>query len=97
MAESVESVHEALSAMEELGLVLCVHAEDPEAPVLDREVAFLPIVKDICEAWPRLRIVVEHLSCAASVEWIAGMPDRVGATITAIIWHTAWKISWAKA
>jgi dihydroorotase len=65
------------------GLVLCIHAEDPEAPVFRREEAFLPQVAEIIENFPRLKIVVEHLSTRAAVEALRGWPDRVGATISA--------------
>ena len=65
------------------GLPLCIHAEDPDAPVFEREAAFLPRISEIIENFPRLRIVVEHLSSRAAVEALRAWPSRVGATITA--------------
>ena len=77
------SVAAELDAMEAAGLVLSVHAEDPLAPALERETAFLPLVDRIIAGHPGLRIVVEHLSTAASVDAVLGWPERVAATISA--------------
>ncbi len=70
-------------ALQQAGLVLCVHAEDPDAPVFEREAAFLPHVTRIARDFPRLKIVVEHLSSKAAVEALYDLPRSVGATITA--------------
>lgn len=80
---SPEAIEEALSVMSELGLVLSVHAEDPSAPALEREAAFLPVLSRIVREHPRLRVSVEHLSTAAGVRWVEDAPDTVAATITA--------------
>ena len=76
-------VSEALGAMEEAGIVLSIHGEDPGAPSLDREAAFLPQVEEIMRRWPRLRIVLEHLSTAVAVAFVASGPPRLAATLTA--------------
>ncbi len=80
---SPDSIKAALGAMQERGLILSIHAEDPAAPVLERETAFLPVVDRIAKEYPRLKIVVEHLSRAESVEWILGAREGVAATVTA--------------
>lgn len=74
---------EALEAMEDLGLVLCIHAEEPGAPVLEREAAFIPTLELLLAEHPRLRIVVEHISSAALLAFTLAAPDRVAATVTA--------------
>ena len=74
---------EALAAMEEAGTVLCVHAEEPSAPVLDREEAFIPVLERILAAHPRLRMVVEHVSSVALLDFVLSSPERVAATVTA--------------
>lgn len=76
-------VADELAAMEEAGLVLCVHAEDPSAPALEREAAFLPSVERILARHPRLKVVVEHLSSAAGLEFVLAGPGRLGGTVTA--------------
>jgi dihydroorotase len=80
---------EALAAMEEAGLVLCIHGENPAAPVLAREEAFLPTVERILARYPRLRIVLEHISTRASLDFVRGIdrgdaaPAHLSATVTA--------------
>jgi len=78
-----DSVDAELSAMEHAGLYLSIHGEDPLAPALEREAAFLPVVDRLVSRYPRLRIVLEHLSTEAAVHAVSGWPDRVAATITA--------------
>jgi len=78
----IETAMEAFAAMEAEGLVLCVHAEEPGAEILDRERAFLPYVARIAATFPHLRIVVEHLSSAAGVEAVLLLPENVAATVT---------------
>lgn len=79
----VSRLRATFAAMADAGMVLCVHAEDPDAFCLDREAAFLDrvlgrLVADV----PDLRIVVEHVSSAAAVEWVTAAPATVAATIT---------------
>ena len=74
---------QALEAMQAAGLVLCVHAEDPRAPVLDREEAFIPTLERIFATYPRLKVAVEHVSSAVLLEFVLVSPPRVAATITA--------------
>jgi dihydroorotase len=76
-------IAEALAAMEELGLVLSIHGELPQAPVLDREAAFLPIVEGLLSAYPRLRIVLEHLSGAEALAFVLAGPPRLAGSLTA--------------
>lgn len=78
-----ESVREELLAMEECGIVLSIHAEDPSVPALEREEAFLPIVDRLLRDYPALRIVLEHLSTKAAVNAVEAWPDTVAATISA--------------
>lgn len=73
----------ALGAMEAAGLVLCVHAERPGASSFDREKLFLPDIDFILENWPRLRVIIEHVSSRETVDYILAGPDRLAGTITA--------------
>jgi dihydroorotase len=73
----------ALSAMEDSGLVLCVHPEEPSAPVLEREAAFIPALDRIIAVHPRLRIVVEHVSTAELLAFAVAAPPRLACTVTA--------------
>lgn len=71
-----------VEAMEAEGLVLCIHGEEPGAEILDRERAFLPRLRELSRGFPRLRIVLEHVSTAAGVEAVLELSDRVAATVT---------------
>jgi dihydroorotase len=74
----------ALGAMEECGMLALFHGESPDPNVfcLDREVEFLKTLKMIASTFPRLRIVLEHVTTAAAVECVAELGDNVAATIT---------------
>lgn len=76
----------AFAAMEEVGLPLLLHGEvtDPEVDVFDRERVFIerhliPIV----ERFPRLKVVLEHITTREAVEFIERTGPNLAATITA--------------
>ncbi len=73
----------ALAAMEELDLVFSVHGEVPEGPALTREERFLPVLEEIRRRFPRLRMVMEHVTTRAGAEWVCGAGGRTAATVTA--------------
>lgn len=69
--------------MEELGMMLSLHGEMPGVFVLDRELRFLNVLEEIATAFPRLKIVLEHVSTADAVDYVwRNSPDNVAATIT---------------
>ncbi len=80
--QSIESIFPALDAMQEHGIVLCIHGEAPDAFCLERETAFLSKLETIVARFPRLRVVLEHLSTADAVRAVRDLPSRVAATIT---------------
>ncbi len=77
------AVADALDVMEEKGIILSIHGEAPDSPVLERESAFLKTLEEVLQRWPKLRIVLEHLSTAEAVRFVENGPDRLAATITA--------------
>lgn len=77
---------EVLTAMQELGMVLCLHGEvtkDVQSKVAQREYDFIPYLKWLSETYPYLRIVVEHVSDRRMAEAVLALPDEVAMTITA--------------
>lgn len=76
-------IAEALAAMEEADLILSIHGEDPEAPALEREAAFLPVAEGILAAYPRLRLILEHLSSKEGLAFVQEGPERLAGTLTA--------------
>ncbi len=78
----IEAAFPVFEAMEKADLVLCIHGELPDHFVLDRESAFLPVLRKIAERFPRLRIVLEHVSTAEGIAAVRDLPDTVAGTIT---------------
>lgn len=80
---SEEEAADAISEMERRGIILSIHGEAPDAPSFERERAFLPTLERIMSRWPRLRIVLEHVSTKSALDFVLGAPDTLVATITA--------------
>jgi dihydroorotase len=75
----------ALDAMSELDLPLLVHGEvtDPGIDVFDREARFIErVLAPLCERWPRLRVVFEHVTTRAAVQFVCAARAGVAATVT---------------
>ena len=82
---SIDNVWATLEAMAESGLVLQVHGEvtDGDVDVFDRERAFIDrVLSRIVERVPRLKVVFEHVTTAAAVEFVTGARAGVAATMT---------------
>jgi len=82
---SIERVWSTLEAMAEFGLVLQVHGEvtDPEVDVFDREQAFIErVLARVVERIPGLKVVFEHVTTRAAVDFVRGARTGVAATIT---------------
>jgi dihydroorotase len=82
---SIDHVWPALEAMAVEDLVLQVHGEvtDPSVDVFDREHAFIDrVLSRIVEQLPRLKVVFEHITTAAAVEFVRSARPGVAATIT---------------
>jgi dihydroorotase len=76
----------ALEAMEAAGIPLLVHGEvtNPEVDIFDREAVFLErVLAPLVERYPRLKVVVEHVTTEEAIAFVARSPANVAATITA--------------
>ena len=78
----LEDAFPVFAIMEELDLVLCLHGEHPEAFSLDREAEFVKGIKTLRLAFPRLRIVLEHVSSREGLDAVLEDGPLTGATIT---------------
>jgi len=76
----VEELRPALEAMSELGIPLCVHGET-NGFVMDREAEFVSIYERLATAFPKLKIIMEHITTKESVEALDRF-DNLYATIT---------------
>src|SRR5882672_7334777 len=75
-----------LEKMEEIGLPLLVHGEstDPAIDVFDREQVFLEQeLGPALERFPRLKMVLEHITTREAVQFVEVTGANIGATITA--------------
>lgn len=72
------------AAMEAVDLPLLIHGEvsDPAVDIFDRERDFLTSLEKIIGKFPRLRIVLEHITTAEAADFIRAAPEQVAATIT---------------
>lgn len=62
----VEELRPALEAMSELDIPLCVHGET-NGFVMDREAEFVSIYERLATAFPKLKIIMEHITTKESV------------------------------
>ncbi len=75
-----------LEAMQAEGVPLLVHGEvtDPDVDIFDREAVFLErILAPLVRRFPRLRVVVEHITTREAADFVLRAPANVAATITA--------------
>jgi len=77
---SIEALAPTLEAMSELGIVLCVHGET-NGFVMDREAEFIPIYEKLAKRFPKLKIVMEHITTKEAVEALDRY-ENLYATIT---------------
>ena len=75
-----------LEAMQEAGVPLLVHGEvtDTTVDIFDRERVFLErVLTPLCATYPRLKIVVEHITTREATTFVTNAPMNIAATITA--------------
>ncbi|KAB8144446.1 dihydroorotase [Chloroflexia bacterium SDU3-3] len=77
---NIDAARDTLAAMERLGIPLLVHGET-HGFVLDREVEFLPIYDRLARDFPRLTIIMEHITTRQAADFLAEHPN-VYATVT---------------
>ena len=77
---SLENLRPTLEAMSELNIPLCIHGES-NGFVMDREAEFIPIYKQLATAFPKLKIIMEHITTAESAKAVLEH-DNLYATIT---------------
>jgi dihydroorotase len=81
----VRRIAPVLERMAEHGVVLQVHGEvtDPAVDVFDREARFIErTLAPLVERLPKLRIVLEHITTRAAVQFVLAARSGVAATVT---------------
>ncbi|VAY86232.1 Dihydroorotase [hydrothermal vent metagenome] len=69
-----------LNAMSEFNIPLCIHGET-NGFVMDREVEFIPMYEKLAISFPKLKIVMEHITTKEAVSMVQKY-DNLYATIT---------------
>jgi dihydroorotase len=77
---NVDELRPTLDAMAELNIPLCIHGET-NGFVMDREAEFVSIYEMFAPNFPKLTIIMEHITTKASVEALDKF-DNLYATIT---------------
>ena len=77
---SITQAEPTLRLLEEMGIPLLVHGETTGF-VMDREREFLPVYEWLARTFPRLRIVMEHITTAAAVA-LLDRHENLHATVT---------------
>ena len=76
----LDSLKPTLEAMSELGIALCIHGES-NGFVMDREAEFIPIYKKLAKSFPKLKIIMEHITTKESAKAVLEY-ENLYATIT---------------
>ena len=76
----VEVLRPTLESMSKLGIPLCVHGET-NGFVMDREKEFMPIYESLAIAFPKLKIIMEHITTKDAIE-LLDKYDNLYATVT---------------
>jgi dihydroorotase len=76
----IEPMRETLTAMSDLGIVLSVHGET-QGFVMDREAEFMSVYEKLAVNFPKLKIVMEHITTRDAVKMLDRY-DNLYATIT---------------
>ena len=77
---NLDEVGETLSAMEKLGILLSVHGET-NGITFEREAEFIPTYKLLAKNFPKLKIIMEHISDRRTVSLLDEFPNLF-ATVT---------------
>lgn len=82
----IKNIYPSLEVLSEFGRPLLIHAEAAtiDVDVFDRERVFLDVyLRPLLRDFPKLKVVVEHITTREAVEFVRTHKDQVAATITA--------------
>jgi dihydroorotase len=82
----IKKVYSVIEAMEKHDLPLLMHGEvvDADIDIFDREAVFIERhLAPLVEHFPKLRMVMEHITTESAVAFVSDQPDNLAATITA--------------
>lgn len=76
----IEPMRTTLEAMSDLGIILSVHGET-QGFVMDREAEFMSVYEKLAINFPKLKIIMEHITTREAVEMLDRYPNLY-ATVT---------------
>lgn len=82
---AIDKVYPALEAMIEADMPLLLHGEvtDSHIDIFDREQRFIDtVLLPLTERYPKLRLVLEHITTKDAVDFVSSSKNNVAATIT---------------
>lgn len=81
---TMKTIYPLLAQMQAVDFPLCIHGESiaKTADIFERETLFLNELKILLKDFPKLRVILEHISTKTAVDFISQASDHVGATIT---------------
>ena len=86
----VKKLYPVFEAMQAAGLLLLIHGEviDPSVDIFDREKVFIEsTLAQLLNDFPKLKIVLEHITTAFAADFVSQASEQLAATITA---HHLW-------
>ena len=81
----VRALRGVLEAMQRIAMPLLIHGEvtDRDVDIFDREAVFIDrILTPLLRDYPALKVVLEHITTAAAVDFVTASAANVAATIT---------------
>ncbi len=82
-AKSLTALYPLFEVMQHHNLVLQIHGEVTHSDIFERESLFIEeYLRPIVTRFPQLRIVLEHISTKAAVDFVLETPGQLVATIT---------------
>lgn len=82
----IKKIYPALKEMSSQGILLLVHSEvtDQDIDIFDREAVFIERhLRSLVTEFPQLKVVMEHVTTKAAVDFVLSCGSNVAATITA--------------
>ncbi|MCR9192372.1 MAG: dihydroorotase [Gammaproteobacteria bacterium] len=82
-AEDITKLYPLFELMQSYDLALQVHGEVTSGDIFEREARFIETqLAPLIANFPKLRIVLEHISTRAAVEFVTEAPEHIVATVT---------------
>jgi len=82
-AKSLKVLYPILEVLQENNLTLQIHGEVTHGDIFEREALFITdYLKPLIDDFPRLNVVLEHISTREAVDFVLQAPPTVAATIT---------------